>query len=102
LRKFDPVDGHPSLPFHFYKEHTRSPVEAQEERSKIVATSGIGLVDLCKIPDGLNAGEIETYLRRNGAELCTPRSQPRVADNDGHQAPVQSPEYNPISWQPQA
>jgi hypothetical protein len=72
LRKFHPVRRHPSLPFRFYKEHTRSPVETQEERSKIVPTSGIGFVDLCKIPDGLNADEVKTYLRKHGAELCAP------------------------------
>jgi hypothetical protein len=33
---------------------------------------GIVVVSLCKIPDGLNAAEIEMYLRKNGAELCTP------------------------------
>jgi hypothetical protein len=36
-----------------------------------VPTSGIRVVNLCKIPPGLNADEIETYLRKNGAELCT-------------------------------
>ena len=35
-----------------------------------VPTSGIGIVNLCNIPDGLNADEIETYLRMNGAEIC--------------------------------
>jgi hypothetical protein len=36
-----------------------------------VATRGIVIVDLCKIPKGLNKDEIETYLREYGAELCT-------------------------------
>lgn len=35
---------------------------------------GLGLVNLCKIPDGLNAGATERFLRENGAALCTPRS----------------------------
>ena len=39
-----------------------------------LATRGIVIVDLCKIPKGLNRDEIETYLREHGAELCTPRS----------------------------
>jgi hypothetical protein len=29
---------------------------------------GFGLVNLCQIPDGLNADELETYLRVDGAE----------------------------------
>jgi hypothetical protein len=37
-----------------------------------VSTGGIVLVDLCKIPDGLNVDEIERYLRKNGADLYTP------------------------------
>jgi hypothetical protein len=28
----------------------------------------VGLVNLCQIPDGLNATELERYLRENGAE----------------------------------
>ena len=36
---------------------------------------GIVVVSLCKVPDGLNAAEIETYLRENGADLCTPRAK---------------------------
>jgi hypothetical protein len=37
-----------------------------------VPTGGIGVVNLCKIPDGLNAEEIKLHLRKHGAELCTP------------------------------
>ena len=36
-------------------------------------TGGIAVVNLLKIPDGLNADETERYLRKNGAELCTPQ-----------------------------
>jgi hypothetical protein len=28
------------------------------------------VVHFCDIPDGLNAVELETFLRQNGAELC--------------------------------
>jgi hypothetical protein len=37
-----------------------------------VRTGGIVLINLLKIPDGLNADETERYFRKNGAELCTP------------------------------
>ena len=33
-------------------------------------TGAIGLVDLLGIPDGLNAEELERYLREDGAETC--------------------------------
>jgi hypothetical protein len=39
-----------------------------------LAPSGPRFVDLLKIPDGLNADETERYLRKHGAELCTPQS----------------------------
>ena len=31
-------------------------------------TGPVGLVNLCEIPDGLNAAELEKYLREYGAE----------------------------------
>jgi hypothetical protein len=40
-------------------------------------TGGIVVVNLSKIPDGLTANEIETYLREHGAELCTCPSKSR-------------------------
>ena len=33
-------------------------------------TGPVGLVNLCQIPDGLNAEELERYLREDGAETC--------------------------------
>jgi hypothetical protein len=39
-----------------------------------VPNRGFSVVNLYQVPDGLNAGEIEKYLRKNGAALCTPRS----------------------------
>jgi len=35
-----------------------------------VPTGGIVLVNLLKIPPGLNAEETQAYLRKYGAELC--------------------------------
>ena len=31
-------------------------------------TGPVGVVNLCQIPDGLNAEELERYLRKDGAE----------------------------------
>ena len=33
-------------------------------------TGPVGVVNLGRIPDGLNAGELETFLREDGAEIC--------------------------------
>jgi hypothetical protein len=33
-------------------------------------TGTIGVVNLCEIPEGLNAKETEGFLRANGAEIC--------------------------------
>jgi hypothetical protein len=33
-------------------------------------TGPIGLVNLCQLPSGLNAGGLESYLRKDGAEVC--------------------------------
>jgi hypothetical protein len=38
--------------------------------SGFVATFGFRLVNLGKIPPGLNAGEIKTYLGNNGGKIC--------------------------------
>ena len=37
-------------------------------------TGPVGLVNLGQIPDGLNAEELETFLREDGAEICGLRS----------------------------
>ena len=42
-----------------------------------VATRGVVIVDLCKIPKGLNKDEIERYLREHGAELCNSTTSAR-------------------------
>jgi hypothetical protein len=44
-----------------------------------MATRGVVIVDLCKVPKGLNAGETESYLREKGADLCrSPSFEPRT------------------------
>jgi hypothetical protein len=37
-------------------------------------TGPVGVVNLGQIPDGLNAEELERYLRKDGAEICGLRS----------------------------
>ena len=37
------------------------------EECGFLPTGRFGVVNLCGIPDGLNAEELENYLRRNGA-----------------------------------
>ena len=37
-------------------------------------TGPVGLVNLGEIPDGLNAEELERFLRKDGAEICGLRS----------------------------
>ena len=32
---------------------------------------GVCIVDLDRVPDGLNAQETETFLRKRGAEICS-------------------------------
>ena len=49
-----------------------------------VPTSGIGLVNLFEIPDGLKADEIETYLRMNGADLCSAPAAGNQAEPPGN------------------
>ena len=38
--------------------------------SGFVPAGPIGLVNLCGIPDGLNAEELEAYLRKEAANIC--------------------------------
>jgi hypothetical protein len=38
--------------------------------SGFLPTGPCGLVDLCKVPDGLNAEETERFLRENAAETA--------------------------------
>jgi hypothetical protein len=39
-----------------------------------IPNSEIALVDLFRIPEGLDAVELERYLREHGADLCGPRA----------------------------
>jgi hypothetical protein len=56
---------------------------------------GIGTVDLLHIPEGLNAEDLERFLRENGAERCGPRAfnQPGPAHSGGTDVHVSIGEY---------
>jgi hypothetical protein len=40
------------------------------DESGFLPTGPVGLVNLLELPDGLNAEELERYLRVDGAETC--------------------------------
>ena len=42
--------------------------------SAFLPTGPVGVVNLGQIPDGLNAEELERFLRKDGAEICGLRS----------------------------
>jgi hypothetical protein len=42
-----------------------------------VPTRGYSVVNLCRIPEGLNADETKRYLREHGAALCRPPNFPQ-------------------------
>jgi hypothetical protein len=43
-------------------------IEILRECGHLPTGPGFGIVNLCEIPDGLNAQELERYLRKDGAE----------------------------------
>ena len=47
-------------------------VEILRECGFLPTGPGFGLVNLCNIPDGLNAGATERFLREKGMEICGP------------------------------
>ena len=46
----------------------------------IPAGVSIGLVDFLHIPEGLNAEELERFLREHGEDLCSPRGAQMMGD----------------------
>ena len=48
-------------------------IEILRECRHLPTGPGFGIVNLCEIPDGLNAQELERYLREHGAEICGSR-----------------------------
>ena len=45
-------------------------IEILRECGHLPTGPGFGIVNLWEIPDGLNAQELEKYLRTNGAQVC--------------------------------
>ena len=45
-------------------------IEILRECGYLPTGPGFGTVRLIEIPDGLNAPDLETYLREHGAEIC--------------------------------
>jgi hypothetical protein len=43
-------------------------IEILRECGHLPTSPGFGIVNFCEIPEGLNAEELERYLRRDGAE----------------------------------
>jgi len=43
------------------------------DQQGFLPASGWVMVHLCDIPNGLNANETESFLRREGAKICGPR-----------------------------
>ncbi len=48
-------------------------IEILRECGHLPTGPGFGIVYLYEIPDGLNAQELEKYLRENGAVICKTR-----------------------------
>ncbi len=40
-----------------------------------IAKTGIRVVDLCNIPQGMTGLELESYVRKHGAEICGPHRE---------------------------
>ena len=49
-------------------------IEILRECGHLPTSPGFGIVNLCEIPEGPNAQELETYLRKDGAETRSARS----------------------------
>ena len=59
--------------------------EILRECGFLLDTSGVHVVNFLKIPEDLDARDLERYLRENGADLCGPRasSHSKPVDTDG-------------------
>lgn len=47
-------------------------------------TGPTGLVNLCELPDGLNADETQRFLREHAAETCFPQRSDHAAQASGN------------------
>ena len=48
------------------------------------STGPTGLVNLCEVPDGLNAEETQRFLRERAAEICFPQRSDHAAQASGN------------------
>ena len=53
--------------------YARNPRKNDSAEAGFLHAGGFGAVDFSQIPDGLNAGEVETFVRKNGARICGSR-----------------------------
>jgi hypothetical protein len=70
---------HPGLRWVVCKAGWGLPLD-QETSMQILGECGFlptvfrfSIVDFCRVPDGLDAKQMERFLREHGAELCSPR-----------------------------
>jgi hypothetical protein len=49
-----------------------------------VSTGPTGIVNLCDVPDGLNAEETQRLLREQAAEICFPQRSDHAAQASGN------------------
>jgi hypothetical protein len=49
---------------------TRRCAEILRESGFLPARAAMSLLNLCGVPDDLDAGALERYLRQHGAEIC--------------------------------
>lgn len=49
-----------------------------------VSMSPTGFVDLCEVPDGLNAERLERFLREHATEICLPQRSDHAAQESGN------------------
>jgi len=47
--------------------------------TRSLSTGPTGLVNLCEVPDGLNADETQRFLREHAAEICFPQRSDHAA-----------------------
>jgi len=73
--QFGPADGKPQMLLIVSKAGRGLALDHDAcmeilRQSGFLPTGPCGVVDLCEIPESLNAGETERFLRENAAEIC--------------------------------
>ena len=80
-RQLNPTDGKPTLLL--FACNAAQELALDDDTCKQIlqetgclSTGRVGVIDLTTIQDGLNAEEMERYLRENAAEICAFRPAP--------------------------